>query len=196
MKKKWRWILLSIMLCLFFNTAKIYASESSVSLEIPVSVTLKGNIPANSDEFQFVLVPANDQMPMPENDLMKIQGENKVSFDGILFTKPGIYTYTIRQIPGKSDCVYDDSEYHIKVYVTNNDNQLALTTIIYKENENDKIIDANFVNEYPVKETNGLNNVSTGDSTNLRMNYMILILSLGIMIYIVWINRKKEDDVY
>ncbi len=187
--------LISIMLCVLVNSVNIYASERAVSIEIPVSIKLEGDIPVTSDEFEIILLPVNEQMPMPEDGLniVKIKGENTGYFETIHFSKPGIYEYTLNQIEKETTCIYDRKIYHLKVYVTNSPDDLEVTTIIYETNENDKVSMPIFVNEYPKRETNQSNGVTTGDASNLEMNTITAVTSLAIMIYIIWINRKKEE---
>jgi pilin isopeptide linkage protein len=90
-----------------------------VSFEI--TLELDGDEPESPGSFTFVLEPAEETNPLPEESTeVTIEGAGTVSFGDITFTEPGDYVYNIRQKTDEAleNYRYDDSVYVMQVSVT------------------------------------------------------------------------------
>ncbi len=64
--------------------------------------------------------------------------------------RPGIFEYTIRQIPGKdADCTYDETEYHLRLQVTRTEEgSIGVTALLFGQVE-EKLPSVVFRNRWP-----------------------------------------------
>lgn len=149
--------LLILTICLTaFSTAVFAAEEPSTS--VGVSVALEGTPPVMPEEYSIVLKADDAGYPMPEGGkdgiyTMIITGADSAALPEIKFDHVGVYTYTIYQLAGAdASCTYDETVYHLKVFVTNKEDGSGIeaVSILYAENNNDKLDKVEFVNVYPV----------------------------------------------
>lgn len=123
----------------------------------PIKVTLpkiqkivKGE-DAPKTEFNFMLTGKNGA-PMPdkvkgESAFVTIDGPGIGEFEAIEFTRPGEYSYTLRELKeNKEGWIYDTGIYHIEVKVTLKGEVLNAEIKLLKNEENTE--KAVFVNEY------------------------------------------------
>lgn len=146
--------LLAVVLLLWFRAGHpVRAAAEFVSVRLSVSVELEGTEPETPDSFQIRLVPSGDGIPMPEEgeELLTLQGESQGSFSEIRYTQPGIYQYTLFQLPGNASCSYDTAQFHLTVTVVNGGNGLECAAVLYQDNENNKLELPVFHNKYPEK---------------------------------------------
>lgn len=112
-----------VLLCLAWLPLNASASEKT-EVKIPVSVNLTGAEPARSENYTFRLIPESSRTPMPEGcegscDIT-VSGNGTAEFAAIGYTVPGIYGYTVMQMPGNNvNCTYDDTVYYVRVTVSN-----------------------------------------------------------------------------
>lgn len=144
---------LLILLSLLCLTMAAPALAESPAVKVGVSVVLKGTLPDPAETFTIQLMPDAAGNPMPEGVAeVRITGEGSATLPEIAFDRVGVYSYTIRQLPGAVvDCVYDSRVYHLTVYVTNAEDGdgLESAAVLYTENEADKKAVAVFENVYP-----------------------------------------------
>lgn len=123
MIKKISAAVLFMLLCLAAMPLGVFAAGKAV-VEIPVSIKLTGELPEEAESFILRLAPADSQTPMPEGfeeecDIT-VKGNARVTFPAISYITPGVYSYTVQQIPGTNKkCTYDDTVYYVRVSVTN-----------------------------------------------------------------------------
>lgn len=112
----------------------LYAAKGSWIPE--VKKTLKGR-DLKAGEFSFVLMVGEEVLQTKQND-----AEGKVIFDEIVYTKEGVYEYTIVEVKGDlPNMVYDEVVHTIVVTVTDNeDGTLAVKP--------DYDVPLGFVNKY------------------------------------------------
>ena len=169
MRTKMKW-LAAIGLIMILLLSVFAATADGVTETLDVSVSSKGT-PPEKPETYTVRLSANGDFPMPEGsqngekgkyfDLeitgsAEATGTGSGSFPTIAFERPGIYTYTVKQIPGSAEGVtYDSSVYDVKVQVYNNaaGNGLNIATAVRKRG-NDEKTSIEFVNIYPVELLN------------------------------------------
>ncbi len=160
MRTKMKWLAAIGMIMILLLTV-CAATAEGVSETLQVSISTKGT-PPETPETYTVRLTADGDFPMPEgyqtgtdgkySDLT-ITGAASKSFPTIAYERPGIYTYTVKQIPGKAEGVtYDNSVYDVKVQVYNNEagTGFEVATAIRKQGSKDKV-SITFVNIYPVE---------------------------------------------
>ena len=98
----------------FTNT---YAQQQ-VELEIPVSKSVDGSErPAEKETFEFT-IDAQNGAPTPVASSVNITDAGRTTFGKITFTKPGTYTYVVRETAGSSDgYTYDRTQHTVVVTV-------------------------------------------------------------------------------
>lgn len=144
----------------FKNSYGVEPKTSSITDAIQIQKVLDGRT-LNKEEFTFLLtenVDGEDRIVATGTN----DEEGKVTFEGLKYTKPGNYTYTVReQIPeGAADGVYegvtyDKAFYTITTEVTDNGDGTLKVTHAVKDDE--KIT---FTNKYEAKQTAVILNAS------------------------------------
>lgn len=172
MRKSLRKFVLSfifMMMCLTILSPAALAAENP-SIEISATITLSGVSPALSENFPIQLSGDELTDPMPVGSVngvasLIITGDGTVTFPKTTFTRVGTYKYTIRQQPGADpDCVYDDTIYHLTVFVTNaTDGGLEITSVLNREGETQKSPQVLFNNRYASPAFVNLSAVTTLD---------------------------------
>ena len=152
--------LVVLCVCLLLACAPAFAAYETTAT-IPVTVRQTG--PITRQTYRFVLAPAEGEEgnPMPdasgnvtregETAVLEIttdRYETKDNFE-IRYTRPGVYTYTLRQEAGTDyRMTYDRTEYTVVVYVVN-DGKGGLDSQInaYRKGSEKKCYDIVFVND-------------------------------------------------
>ena len=148
--------LVVLCVCLLLACAPAFAAYETTAT-IPVTVRQTG--PITRQTYRFVLAPAEGEEgnPMPaegvENgkavlEITTDRYETKDNFE-IRYTRPGVYTYTLRQEAGTDyRMTYDRTEYTVVVYVVN-DGKGGLDSQInaYRKGSEKKCDDIVFVND-------------------------------------------------
>ena len=148
--------LVVLCVCLLLACAPAFAAYDT-NATIPVTVRQTG--PITRQTYRFVLAPAEGEEgnPMPaegvENgkavlEITTDRYETKDNFE-IYYTRPGVYTYTLRQEAGTEyRTTYDHTEYEVVVYVVNDgEGGLKATTVAYRKGSEKKCDDIVFVND-------------------------------------------------
>lgn len=149
-------MLLTLVLCLMMGAAAC-AEETVPSATVNVTVALKGSPLPKPAENYTIELKSVDGAPMPADAVdgvssITIAGAGSATLPTLTFERVGIYEYTISQKAGTTaKCTYDDSVYHLTVYVTNSESgdSLEVTAVMYKNDETDKVEVAAFTNVYP-----------------------------------------------
>lgn len=121
--------------------------------ELPVSVELNGD---NDEQFHVTIELAegmDETTPLPDEaaDGLLIAGDASDSFSNFHFTKPGDYSYVVKQDIGDTAYMsYDDTVYTVTIRVTNADNgglqhEIWATT---NDDPNTKVQELRFLNTY------------------------------------------------
>lgn len=143
---------LSILLCF----SAVFAAESkNPEIKIPVTMKLSGSVPSKAEELTVVLTAKDASCPMPEGTedgsyRLTVSGEGVKEFPKITFAKTGVHEYTIHQEKGShSRGRYDESVYHLTVYVTNAETGgLETTALVYVDGSEEKQGAITFENSY------------------------------------------------
>ena len=166
MRTKMKWLTaIGLIMVLLLSVCAATADGATETLN--VSVSSKGTPPENPETYT-VRLTANGDYPMPAGyktgeggkyyDLEITGSEDATgtgsdSFPTITYERPGIYTYTVKQISGIAEGVkYDTSVYDVKVQVYNNEagTGFNIVTAIRKQG-NEKKTPIEFVNIYPAE---------------------------------------------
>lgn len=113
---------------------------------IPVSVTAEGAV--QDADYTVELTALTPGCPMPVGSIgnvyrmdLKSTGEIRIPCDTL-----GVYDYRIRQVPGEDPaCTYDPREYRLRLFVTTEDGETAVTALIYGQ-EGTKVPEVHFRN--------------------------------------------------
>jgi pilin isopeptide linkage protein len=173
---------LLLMLGGFSSSAE---GEKSVTVSIPVEVQIDGDKPATAIPVNIILEPEAAGYPMPvggptqiiepdEDDpnlteaVVTIHTPGTETFTDLVYTKTGIYYYTIRQ--QESDVegyTCDPSVYQLEVCVIEEHGNLIANLYAFKGKEKAKQIEILFINEYeePEEETSESTEPSEEEST-------------------------------
>ncbi len=104
-------------------TASAYHYEP-VKAQIEVQVKLGGRV---------TIIPDSGS-PVPAKTEREIRDGETGRFD-IDFTSPGVYGYTVRNLPDDRDLIFDKTVYRIEAYVDDEEGELVLTLVISKGEE-------------------------------------------------------------
>lgn len=203
--------LLILVMCLTSFAATVCAAEA-LSLKVPVSVTLSGDIPQTAEEYTIKWKAADAATPMPEGSTdnvytVKVTGEGKAVLPEIVYPATGIYEYTVWQEKGSNPlATYDSSVYSVKIYVTNATDGSGLESIVvaYVDGNEKKLNDIAFHNIYknppaqeeapaePPKEDKIDVLIQTG-----QQNWLVFVL-IGVGIVLLTfggtlLGKRKED---
>ncbi len=100
--------------------------------------------------FTFYLEPEDENTPMPSTNIVEITDAGEGLFGEITYENPGIYEYSLIEInEGETGYQYDETEYSLKVEVTETDGTLNSTLLI----DEDAQKEVNFTNTYIPKNT-------------------------------------------
>ena len=156
MRTKMKWLAaIGMILVLLLSVCALAAEEVTETLS--VSVSTKGT-PPETPETYTVRLTADGDFPMPEGSQngvydLQVKGAASASFPKISYDRPGVYTYTVRQVPGTQAGVkYDDSVFNVKVQVYNNaaGDGFEIVTAIRRQGNTEKT-PIGFVNIYPAE---------------------------------------------
>jgi len=110
---------------------------NSTVFDIPaVRKAITGDTPVYAQTFRFQLA-ALDGAPMPDGasngrKTITISGEGQAAFGGILYTRPGEYRYTVRELnSGLSSYTFDSTEYTLTVTVAEGNNALQVQSAVW-----------------------------------------------------------------
>ncbi len=161
MKKHFRIVITAMLILVLAVSAFAPAAfaEGTVKLALGGRIEITDHPADFSEEYVIVLTAEDNANPMPEGSADGVcetavaAGEFKLP--EINFSELGVYKYTLSQKAGTAErWTYDDSVYHITVYVTNAENGegTEINVVAYKNDETTKseIIFTNTYDPAPV----------------------------------------------
>ncbi len=169
------------------NTAEFtntYSASAVTDLVLPVKKVLTNRELAEG-EFTFELYQDGKLVETVKND-----ANGDVRFSGLKFDKAGETTYIVKEVKGNDKTItYDDTEYEIKVSVTDNQKgRLEAKVEVLNDKDDDGI--ATFENTYTDPEI--LVPDTAGDDDRLLI-YLSLGAATACAIGIVIVIKKKEQ---
>lgn len=126
--------------------------EPVIGVDPPVSKKITGGTPRRASTFTFLLKAADASCPMPEGSTgtektISITGAGTKEFGEIVFTKPGIYTYTISELNSAvKGYTYDKTVYTVTYTVTEQDGELVIARNI--SNGHSEVEKIEFANKF------------------------------------------------
>lgn len=124
-----------------------YYHAAPVAVEVDALKQLHGKDLA-ADAFTFQLADANTKELL---QTVTNAADGSITFENLIFTKTGTYTYLIREyVPNPEDCyTYDETQYVLTVEVVDDGNgQLQARKTVTVEGENTPVQQILFENEY------------------------------------------------
>ncbi len=166
----------------FVNTYKAVATE----IVIKGTKTLEGRTLA-AEEFSFELYDENNV----KLETVKNAADGSFEFAAIGVENAGEYTYTVREVKGSTEGVtYDEAVYTVKVVVTDNlDGTYNVAHTYLKGTE--AADGVAFVNVYKTPEFEA---PKTGDSSNVQLWLVLMLISGGGLIATVIYSKKEEAE--
>lgn len=126
----------------FTNTYNVTPVETSVTEQITATKVLTGR-DLKDGEFSFELVEGDKVVATGTND-----AEGNITMSAVKYTKPGKYTYTLREVNGgttSKGITYSDAKYTIETTITDNGDGTLKAEHVLKDPEA-----ATFKNTYSV----------------------------------------------
>ncbi len=136
----------------FVNT---YTPDSGEVI-IEGTKTLEGKRDLEANDFEFVISAVTPNAPMPSNNKVKNDGNGKVTFGKIEYTKSGVYEYEITEtVPTKkiSGVTYDTNKVKVTVNVTFDDATGKLVAVASYEKGGNTGNTFEFKNTYKADDT-------------------------------------------
>lgn len=209
--------LLVVVMLLFTDREWVCAAAVPVTAEIPVQISMAGEVPDSETFYDVVLTAASASNPMPSDSSdgscrRTVPGNGMLNFV-IQYDRPGVYSYQVAQLPGTdSMCTYDDAVYNVTVSVLSRPDAYVLDAVVKAERlgfdgEKSSIVFTNVYSEPDPTgdtetETSGESFDSehgpeTGDDTDLTLYWIMLCASLGIFVVLLWrgyFKKRSESD--
>ena len=183
----------------------VYAYDyQPVKYEIEVGVTLGGTVK---------IIP-NVNCPIPQKTELTLKDGEIGRFE-IDLVEPGVFDYTVKNVPDDRNIIFDDTVYNIKIYVTENVDKLEANMIASKSEEKYSGSKLIFVNSEessdeqtpnpkntPTESSNNDRNPETGDDARMEMYFLFAIIaSVGLLtlsiVYLIdtqkMIKKKNKE---
>lgn len=183
----------------------VYAYDyQPVKYEIEVEVTLGGTVK---------IIP-NVNCPIPQKTELTLKDGEIGRFE-IDLVEPGVFDYTVKNVPDDRNIIFDDTVYNIKIYVTENVDKLEANMIASKSEEKYSGSKLIFVNSEessdeqtsnpkntPTESSNNDRNPETGDDARMEMYFLFAIIaSVGLLtlsiVYLIdtqkMIKKKNKE---
>lgn len=143
-----------------------FAGERSVSVNIPVNVSVSGSSIPDGTEYKLV-IETTENAPLPENSTIIVKDGGDASFGPIVYTQPDDYHYTIYQSSeAKDNFTYDDTVYNVTVQIVNNDEGgLSANVVAGIQGFAEKTAAIQFANTYTAPNTGGNTGGGGGSSS-------------------------------
>lgn len=131
-------VLVAVLVCVV-PSAQAYAvvgAYAPVSAQVPAQVIVKGDAPAQAQDFVVKISGADGETVLPDQLQATIAGEGSAQF-AMSFTEVGLHHYTVRQVPGNAEgWTYDEQVYNVDVYCMWNgqDSPDSLYTQVFVKN--------------------------------------------------------------
>ena len=111
-------VLVAVLACVA-PSAQAYAvvgAYAPVSAQVPAQVIVKGDVPAQAQDFTVQISGADGETVLPDQLQATIAGKGSTQF-AMSFTEVGLHHYTVRQVPGNAEgWTYDERVYNVDVY--------------------------------------------------------------------------------
>ena len=195
-------VLVAVLACVA-PSAQAHAAEGAyapVSAQVPAQVIVKGDAPAQAQDFAVQISGADGETVLPDQLQATIAGEGSTQF-AMSFTEVGLHHYTVRQVPGNAEgWTYDERVYNVDVYCmwSGQDGPDSLYTQVSVKNAADEKCEAcTFENNYKAPTSPAQSQVTsmaqTGDMVGVAAMLIGLVaLAAAIAAVIAYRRRSRE----
>lgn len=198
--------LVSVLFLMFFVTgtalttlAAEYQAEAYISVNQTFTVQ---SYLKPSDTFYYEIKAADDFTPMPQDCIngvyhFSLKGNDKVDVGPIAYTRPGKYTYTVKQLveEKKAGYTYDHECYTVTVSVKNTpDGGLSATVELPVNREGFKESRIQFDNSYYKDTPKDPNSPQTGDTSNITLWLALAVGSFICLLLTIMFGRKQRGE--
>ncbi len=181
MKVKNIFTILFVFVLVMYNNV-FAVKNNDIVLELKINNNSNQNI---VDRFKFVMVPLDENNPMPEGSsnneyILNVENSGLHIIPGIEFDTPGDYEYEIYQVRGdNTQFEYDESVYKVIITVVNSEDLSELETLvtITKDGTDEKYSELLFENTYNPPQTE----VPDTSDINFLLYSSIFLTSIGYM---------------
>lgn len=186
--------LLLALICAVSVAPTVLAAQPENKLDnIQVTVQVVHQ-PRIAEIYKILLTPDQEGTPMPDGArdgvfMMTIKGAGAETFPAIAYPKVGVYHYTIKQRPGSNRrASYDQTVYHLTVYVTREETDVKVTPVLTKEGRDEKPDAIVFTNTYP---SYSVNTPKTNDESNFPLYFGMAAASILVLV-LLFLTRRRE----
>ncbi len=192
-------VLVAVLACVV-PSAQAYAAVGAyapVSAQVPAQVIVKGDAPAQAQDFVVKISGADGETVLPDQLQATIAGEGSAQF-AMSFTEVGLHHYTVRQVPGNAEgWTYDEQVYNVDVYCMWNgqDSPDSLYTQVFVKNAaGEKCEACMFENAYQAPAQPQVASMAqTGDMVGVAAMLIGLVaLAAAIAAAIAYRRRSRE----
>ena len=192
-------VLVAVLACVV-PSAQAYAAVGAyapVSAQVPAQVIVKGDAPAQAQDFVVKISGADGEMVLPDQLQATIAGEGSAQF-AMSFTEVGLHHYTVRQVPGNAEgWTYDEQVYNVDVYCMWNgqDSPDSLYTQVFVKNAaGEKCEACMFENAYQAPAQPQVASMAqTGDMVGVAAMLIGLVALAAVVAAVVAYRRRSRE---
>ena len=192
-------VLVAVFACVV-PSAQAYAAVGAyapVSAQVPAQVIVKGDAPAQAQDFVVIISGADGETVLPDQPQATIAGEGSAQ-SAMSFTKVGLHHYTVRQVPGNAEgWTYDEQIYNVDVYCMWNgqDSPDSLYTQVFVKNAaGEKCEACMFENAYQAPAQPQVASMAqTGDMVGVAAMLIGLVALAAVVAAVIAYRRRSRE---
>lgn len=192
-------VLVAVLACVV-PSAQAYAAVEAyapVSAQVPAQVIVKGDAPAQAQDFAVQISGADGETVLPDQLQATIAGEGSAQF-AMSFTEVGLHHYTVRQVPGNAEgWTYDERVYNVEVYCmwSGQDGPDSLyTQVSVKNAAGEKCEACMFENAYQAPAQPQVASMAqTGDMVGVAAMLIGLVALAAVVAAVVAYRRRSRE---
>ena len=192
-------VLVAVLACVV-PSAQAYAAVGAyapVSAQVPAQVIVKGDAPAQAQDFVVIISGADGETVLPDQPQATIAGEGSAQ-SAMSFTKVGLHHYTVRQVPGNAEgWTYDEQVYNVDVYCMWNgqDSPDSLYTQVFVKNAaGEKCEACTFENAYQAPaQPQAASMAQTGDMIGMVAALIGLVALAAVVAAVIAYRRRSRE---
>lgn len=192
-------VLVAVFACVA-PSAQAYAAEGAsapVSAQITAQVVVKGDAPAQAQNFAVKISGADGETVLPDRSQAMIAGGGFAQF-AMSFTEVGLHHYTVRQVPGNAEgWTHDEQVYNVDVYCMWNGQDASdslYTQVFVKNAAGEKCEACTFENAYqaPVQPQAAFM-AQTGDMIGMVAALIGLVALAAVVAAVIAYRRRSRE---
>lgn len=192
-------VLVAVFACVA-PSAQAYAAEGAsapVSAQITAQVVVKGDAPAQTQDFTVQVSGADGETVLPDQLQATVAGEGSTQF-AMSFTEVGLHHYTVRQVPGNAEgWTYDEQVYNVDVYCMWNGQDASdslYTQVFVKNAAGEKCEACAFENAYQAPaQPQAASMAQTGDMVGMAAVLIGLVALAAVAAAVVAYRRRSHE---